>query len=123
MDVYVPHKVGRLMQLIQHRENEYKSERVNRRGFEDYEIICEIIYIYTYIPFGSYFGSLRLYLWFQYLISSYALIVTSFVYEVTYVNMNVHLELLTYLFVIVLGDLHYLEYVPFWFKVDMLHCI
>ena len=80
------------------------------------------MYIYTYIPPGSYFGSLRFYLWFQYLISSYALIVTSFVYEVTYINMNVHLELLTYLFVIVLGDLHYLEYAPFWFKVDMLHC-
>ena len=80
------------------------------------------MYIYTYIPPGSYFGSLRLYLCFQYLISSYALIVTSFVYEVTYINMNVHLEPLTYLFVIVLGDLHYLEYAPFWFKVDMLHC-
>ena len=49
MDVNGPHKVGRLMQLIQHRENEYKSERVNRRGFEDYEIICEIIYIYIRI--------------------------------------------------------------------------
>ena len=33
--------------------------------------------------------------------------------------MNVHLELLTYLFVSVLGELHYLIWVPFWLKVDI----
>ena len=53
----------------------------------------------------------------------YASLVTSLVCDVTCINMNVHLELLTYLFVVVLGDLHYLEYAPVWFKVDMLHCI
>ena len=65
MDVYVPHKVGRLMQLIQHRENEYKSERVNpARVF-----IC--VYIYTSL--GSYYDSVwRLYLWFQYMYISRA---------------------------------------------------
>ena len=34
--------------------------------------------------------------------------------------MNVHLELLTYLFVSVLGDLHYVIPIPFWLKVDIL---
>ena len=33
--------------------------------------------------------------------------------------MNVHLELLTYLFVSVLGELHYPIWVPFWLKVDI----
>ena len=55
MDVYVPHKVGRLMQLIQHRENEYKSERVNpvRVLFLIYSRVVLIV-----IQFGAYtYGS------------------------------------------------------------------
>ena len=58
MDVHLPHKVGRQIQLIQHRENEYKSERVNSAR------VFYFIYIYMFrlvlilIQFGAYtYGS------------------------------------------------------------------
>ena len=60
MDVHLPHKVGRQIQLIQHRENEYKSERVNSARV--------FYFIYIYVSLGSYSDSVwRLYLWFQYI--------------------------------------------------------
>ena len=46
-------------------------------------------------------------------------LLTSLVCDVSYIIMNVHLELLTYLFVCVLGVLHWMVPLPFWLKVDI----
>ena len=73
MDVHLPHKVGRQIQLIQHRENEYKSERVNPAR----------VFIFNIYSMGSYCDSVwRLYLWFQYTYITCAFCLTSLVCDV-----------------------------------------